>query len=1256
MRVCFATALVAILSLFVGVVSASTQELTTTNLQISPSPSYAGRSASISVVVSSAQGVPAGNVAFSIDGQFVATAALTNAQATINHVFPSVGPAAISADYNGSPQHLPSNGSTVHDVQHVPTTTTLMSSANPSNGGEPVTFTASVVDIGGLPVSGEVVFSVDFQQQPATPLVNGQASLTVQDLAAGDRQIFATFLGDQTLASSFAGLVQTVSPVVVIPVVVASSAPNPSTPGETVTFTAVVSARSVPVPIEGSVDFFIDGASNVVPIVDGVATLTKSNLALGIHSVDVVTENMSAPGVSYIQFLNGRTSFVHTVAHAPKQPSVTTITSSPNPSELGQLVTITASVETASGQPADGTVNIVVAGRSQSRILTGGSASIELSDLAPGPYRIEAYFAGNAGTLESYAQATHVVNTPVGVPTVTTLAATPSPSEVNQPISLTATVTSSGGVPTGMVQFEIDGQASGAVPLVSGVAQLAVPSLPEGEHSFSALFQPDAPFAPSIAQISHPVIRVPTATEIMSSSASVTLGTPVTVTATTVGSDVLGNVPTGFTTFSVDEATIATIPIVGGVASTPLNLGIGSHMVTATYSGDAVFAPSSSSYVQTVNPNIFPTVTQVSSSPNPSNFGEPVTFSVSVQSPTTNFVLEGNVSLRIDDVVVQVPLEAGSGTFTRADLGVGEHTVIAAYGGESDFGVSQAEIVHVVVLPVDTRTWTTVAASPSPSVEGQEVSFFANVVAANAVPTGAVSFSINGAPAGVFPVADGVAVMTTSELEPGDYTVTADFTADQPYVGSSASTIHHVDPAIRDTSVDLVSSANPSLPGQSVTVTAQVSSTNGQPEGLVSFSIDGANAGQVVLANGQAAFDIGALVLGEHVIIASYAGSARYAASQSQPLIQVVAVHPDSVALGATQIMLTKVAAQASGQAISGAIDAAVSDALSNAPGGLDVNAGGMRFSYAPAARDDEHASRTSALDGLIGSTTLAQRARAAADALAGQTIDPGDPVVSYAAEPSRWRMWTELRASVWRARDGGTNLEGDQINFLAGADYSLSSDFIIGLFGGYEDFDHQALNPNGRLEGQGWTAGGYLGWRFAPGWRFDAGLARSQIDYQASSGAALGAFGGERWLFQSGLTGSMAAGGFLIEPSARTYVLWENENAYVDSLGATHLQRDFSTGRASVGAKASYPIELDNLSLSPFVGLFADYYFSQDNAAANLATPDVIEDGLSTRLIFGAAITFKARAQLSLTGEVGGLGDGGAPHGVVKGRLNVRF
>jgi hypothetical protein len=244
------------------------------------------------------------------------------------------------------------------------------------------------------------------------------------------------------------------------------------------------------------------------------------------------------------------------------------------------------------------------------------------------------------------------------------------------------------------------------------------------------------------------------------------------------------------------------------------------------------------------------------------------------------------------------------------------------------------------------------------------------------------------------------------------------------------------------------------------------------------------------------------------------------------------------------------------------------------------------------------------------------------------------------AAAPHRWLAWIDVRGTDFDRTTVGSDLKGVQINTLAGITHRVTPDFLVGVLGGYEHFDYSSQAFNGVLKGDGWTTGAYMGWRLMPNLRFDAGGAWSDIMAGDTSGMASGNFLGHRWLVTSGLTGTYGWQAFVLEPSARVYALWEHENAYTDSLGTLQPDRNFSTGRASAGAKVTYPFAWSGtVDLAPYLGLYGDYYFSMDDAAtAGLTTVPLLQ-GWSGRATAGVAMTFSHSALLSLGAEYGGIG-----------------
>jgi len=165
----------------------------------------------------------------------------------------------------------------------VATTTTLASSLNPSTFGQPVTFTATVKSTSGTP-TGMVRFNDGATALGTASLVAGVAKFTAKSLAVGAHSITAVYAGNVNFAASkSAVLKQTVNKAGTSTSLV--STPNPSTVGQTVTFTVTVKASTSGTPT-GTVTFK-DGTTTLGTgsLSGGKATFKTSKLAKGVHSI-----------------------------------------------------------------------------------------------------------------------------------------------------------------------------------------------------------------------------------------------------------------------------------------------------------------------------------------------------------------------------------------------------------------------------------------------------------------------------------------------------------------------------------------------------------------------------------------------------------------------------------------------------------------------------------------------------------------------------------------------------------------------------------------------------------------------------------------------------------------------------------------------------------------------------------------------------------------------------------------------------------
>ena len=110
---------------------------------------------------------------------------------------------------------------------------------------------------------------------------------------------------------------------------------------------------------------------------------------------------------------------------------------------------------------------------------------------------------------------------------------------------------------------------------------------------------------------------------------------------------------------------------------------------------------------------------------------------------------------------------------------------------------------------------------------------------------------------------------------------------------------------------------------------------------------------------------------------------------------------------------------------------------------------------------------------------------------------------------------------------------------------------------------------------------------------------------------------------------------------SEKLYALWEQDGAYVDSLGIAAPSYSFSTGRASAGIRVSYPLESSSTTtLAPYAGVYGDYYLAGTHAAvAGVPTIPMLLQGWSARVATGLDMRFGNGGTIGFGGEYGGIG-----------------
>ncbi len=865
------------------------------SLSASPaSPQTFGTVVTLTATVTGTCGMPTGHVYFNDDGVVIGTGAVsvTNGIATLVVPLFSSGLHLLKAVYesdNEAYQDSESESQT-YVINRAPTTTTLVSSANPSVWGQMVTFTATVSSGIAVTPTGQVIFWDGGTAIGSETLDgSGRAVISTAALEVGSHPIRAEYQSDQNFLPSSGSLTQTVNKANTTTSVV-SCVPNPSRYGQSVTCTARVTpvAPGAGIPT-GTIDFKVGGSTKATvsmgipsPGEASWATSVGDNTELkpaGSHAISAAYSgdshfNASTSG-DYSQMVNRADT--STTLQIP----LTTI-------DYGQQIQMTAIVSPV--PPGSGTVTGTVQFLLNSVVISTTNLTEEtpsakyVTDTLPiGTNDMKAcYVHGSNPNFEDSCSDTVQVEVKKAK-SKTTLTSAPNPSLYGQPVAFTAVVTAAGAstpgiVPTGTVTltFPTVGIMTGTLTL--GVVIVPTNTLPVGVYDVTADYGGNAQYQPSSATWQHIVNRNPTTTTLtLSPPSPAVVGTLVTFTA--IVSATGGVTPTGTVKFW-DGVTVlgsGTLNALGVATFSTSALAAGSHSLKASYEGTPNFSPSSSDR-QTYTITVGGSTTTVTTTPNPSIFGQTVTMTatVTVASGTPT----GQVTFQAGSTTLgTAPLNpSGVATFSTAGLAAGTHTITAVYSGDSNYAGSNGTTSHTV-NKANTTTMIT-SDLPDPSVVGQPVVVNFTVIAnppGGGTPTGNVTVS-DGAASCTGSVAAGTCTLTPTTA--GAKTLTATYAGDSNFNGSSDTEPHQVNPA--NTTTTVTSSPNPSLVGQTVTINATVTANppgGGTPTGTVTFK-DGATpiagCSGVPLSGGSASCSTAALTVGTHTLNVDYSGDSNF--------------------------------------------------------------------------------------------------------------------------------------------------------------------------------------------------------------------------------------------------------------------------------------------------------------------------------------------------------------------------------------------
>jgi large repetitive protein len=587
-------------------------------------------------------GTPSGSVAFAGNGgSYCATAPLTAADpqtsppswsASCSETYTATTTDSLTATYSGDANDLGSSGTTSTAIGPDTTTTTL-SAPSPASPvvGQTVTLSATVAVTApgaGTP-TGTVTFTGNGGTECSATLTTSSpytASCTTSYPAATSGTVTASYGGDgNDVASSDT---TSLSVAKAATTTVAQATPTSAVIGQSVALSATVSVKSPGSGTATGTVTFSDASGTIcaAQLADSTSDTASCTTTYTGATMDTVTATYGGDG----NFSGSNTSFSITVG---KGSTTTTLSSSANPSVTGQSVTFTAEVRPVS--PASGTPGGTVTftfnngetptckNTGDTVTLSGGDATCTVGGLVPGqsPENVHASYSGSSNFSSSTAPTLSQVINKDSVDIA--LSASADPDTIDQPVTFTASITAAApgsGTPTQTPTWAITGRGGTSVACkktatsTSGTTLVATCKVASGQfvphnapYSVKVTYPSDRFFSEGSATGTEQVTLAPSSVT-LTVQAPTSSGGNGTITATVTGSPSSLGTPTGTVSFNIASAQGQQVTCNSGTNTLTLSSGgavckvkgelvqAGSpYTAQATYSGDSVFASSTSS-------------------------------------------------------------------------------------------------------------------------------------------------------------------------------------------------------------------------------------------------------------------------------------------------------------------------------------------------------------------------------------------------------------------------------------------------------------------------------------------------------------------------------------------------------------------------------------------------------------------------------------------------------------------------------------
>ena len=341
--------------------------------------------------------------------------------------------------------------------------------------------------------------------------------------------------------------------------------------------------------------------------------------------------------------------------------------------DLGDSLTVNSTnVGLDLDEDASGNITVVVSGKSYTKELINGKATVDVSGLYPGIYNATVIYSGDG----KYDSATKIVN--VNVPKVAaeldndTLAVDGQNGSSSISINLPEDA-------TGTLSVTVDGKTY-TENLVNGKATVNIPELADGEYNMTVTYSGDSRYdgitKTTVVNVNNTVIDNSTNTTVVKAD-------PVLIISAgdvSVGEIVVVNVRTsveiGKLVVNVNNVDYELVISNGESSVSISDLAVGNYTVVARFAGDDKFNEATNSTRFSVLKVNVPVTNETISIPE----SDTTEYSVSLPSDAT-----GTLTVTVDGKVYSETLVNGKATVNIPELSEGSHNITVSYSGDSKY-------------------------------------------------------------------------------------------------------------------------------------------------------------------------------------------------------------------------------------------------------------------------------------------------------------------------------------------------------------------------------------------------------------------------------------------------------------------------------------------------------------------------------------------------------------------------------------------